>query len=99
MKLRIQSVNFEATATLESYVTKKMDKLEKFHNEIHNGEVFLKVVKPETASNKEAEVKVSIPNADFFASKICDTFEEAVDLSIEAVDKQIRKFKEKAVKK
>ena len=55
----------------------------------------LKVVKPETAENKEAGVKVIVPNGDFYASKICDTFEEAIDLSVEAVEKQLVKYKEK----
>ena len=95
MKLRIQSINFDATTALESYINKKSLKLEKFFDEILNVEVYLKVVKPESATNKEAEIKVSIPNVDFFASKTCDSFEEAVDLTLEALDKQIRKYKEK----
>ena len=99
MKLRIQSVNFDATEKLEQYVNKKVSKLEKFFDEIMNVDVYLKVVKPEAATNKEAEIKVSIHNVDFFASKTCDTFEEAVDLSLEAIDKQIRKHKEKQTKK
>ncbi|MEI6554545.1 MAG: ribosome-associated translation inhibitor RaiA [Paludibacter sp.] len=99
MKLRIQSINFDATTTLESHVNKRLQKLEKNFDEIMNVEVYLKVVKPETATNKEAEIKISIPNVDFFASKTCDTFEEAIDLSIEALDKQIRKHKEKTGKK
>ena len=98
MKLRIQSINFDATATLESYINKKSLKLEKFFDEIMNLEVYLKVVKPETAINKEAEIKVSIPSVDFFASKTCDSFEEAIDLTLEAVEKQIRKYKEKTTK-
>ena len=99
MKLRIQSVNFDATEKLQEYISKKVSKLEKFFDEIMNVEVYLKVVKPESAINKEAEVKVSMPNVDFFASKTCDTFEEAADLSIEAIEKQIRKHKEKLTKK
>lgn len=98
MKLRIQSINFDATTNLESYINKKSTKLEKFFDEIQNLEVYLKVVKPETAVNKEAEIKVSIPNVDFFASKTCDTFEEAVDLTLDAIEKQIRKYKEKSTK-
>jgi putative sigma-54 modulation protein len=98
MKLRIQSINFDATTTLESYINKKSMKLEKFFDEILNLEVYLKVVKPETATNKEAEIKVSIPNVDFFASKTCDSFEEAVDLTLDAVEKQMRKYKEKSTK-
>ena len=99
MKLRIQSVNFEASSGLEERITKKISKLEKFYEDILNVEVYLKVVKPETATNKEAEIKIAIPNVDFFASKTCDTFEEAFDLSLEAIEKQIRKHKEKITKK
>lgn len=99
MKLRIQSINFDATTALESYINKKTAKLDKFFDEIINVEVYLKVVKPETATNKEAEIKISIPNVDFFASKTCDSFEEAVDLTIDALEKQIRKYKEKTTNK
>lgn len=99
MKLRVQSINFDATKSLESYVEKKTKKLTRLFDEIMNVEVYLKVVKPETATNKEAEIKISVPSAEFFASKVCDTFEEAVDLSVEALEKQIVKFKEKLSKK
>ncbi|MEI7503643.1 MAG: ribosome-associated translation inhibitor RaiA [Paludibacter sp.] len=99
MKLRIQSINFDATASLETYINKKTLRLEKFFDEILNVDVYLKVVKPESATNKEAEMKISIPNVDFFASKTCDSFEEAIDLTIDALEKQIRKYKEKSSNK
>ena len=99
MKIRVQSINFDATSSLESYVEKKTKKLTRLFDDILNVEVYLKVVKPETAANKEAEIKIIVPSAEFFASKICDTFEEAVDLSVEALEKQILKFKEKLSKK
>ena len=99
MKLRVQSINFDATKALEMYVDKKTRKLSRLFDEILNVEVYLKVVKPETATNKEAEIRISVPSGEFFASKVCDTFEEAVDLSVEALEKQIRKFKEKITKK
>jgi putative sigma-54 modulation protein len=95
MKLRVQSINFDATKTLEGYIEKKTSKLTKLTDEIINVDVYLKVVKPETAANKEAEIKIKVPSAEFFASKTCDTFEEAIDLSVEALEKQIRKNKEK----
>ena len=44
---------------------------------------------------EEAGIKVIIPNGEFYASKICDTFEEAIDLSVEALEKQLVKHKEK----
>ena len=99
MNLRIQSINFDATAQLEAYINKKVSKLEKSFDKVQAIDVYLKVVKPETAANKEAEIKISAPNSEFFASKTCDTFEEAVDLCVEAIEKQIRKHKEKQIKK
>ena len=63
--------------------------------DIKKVEVSLKVVKPETAENKEAGVKILVPNGEFYASKVCDTFEEAVDLSLDALEKQLVKYKEK----
>lgn len=99
MKLRIQSVNFNATEKLEAYIEKKTKKIEKIFDNIMTVDVYLKVVKPETATNKQAEVKVTVPNVDFFASKTCDTFEESVDLSLDAIEKQVIKYKEKLTKK
>lgn len=95
MKLRIQSINFEATEQLKAFVDKKIKKLEKFNDNIIQTEVILKVVKPETAKNKEASVKMNLRNGEAFASKVADTFEEAIDLCAEALEKQIRKTKEK----
>jgi putative sigma-54 modulation protein len=99
MKVRIQSINFDATAALETYISKKTAKLEKFFDDIISAEIYLKVVKPETAINKEAEIKIAVPNVEFFASKTCDSFEEAIDLTIDALEKQIKKHKEKSTKK
>lgn len=95
MEVRIQSIHFDASEQLQVFIQKKVAKLEKYYDDIKKVEVSLKVVKPETAENKEAGVKVIVPNGDFYASKICDTFEEAIDLSVEAVEKQLVKYKEK----
>ena len=95
MEVRIQSIHFDASEQLQVFIQKKVAKLEKYYDDIKKVEVSLKVVKPETEENKEAGVKVIVPNGDFYASKICDTFEEAIDLSVEAVEKQLVKYKEK----
>ena len=95
MLFRSQSIHFDASEQLQVFIQKKVAKLEKYYDDIKKVEVSLKVVKPETAENKEAGVKVIVPNGDFYASKICDTFEEAIDLSVEAVEKQLVKYKEK----
>ena len=95
MEIRIQSIHFDATEQLQAFIQKKVSKLEKYYEDIKKVEVSLKVTKPETTENKEAGVKVLVPNGEFYASKICNTFEESVDVCIEALEKQLVKYKEK----
>lgn len=95
MDIRIQSIHFDATEQLQAFIQKKVSKLERFYDNIGDVEVALKVVKPETATNKEAGIKLIIPNSELYASKVCDTFEEAVDEVVEALSKQLLKHKEK----
>ena len=95
MDIKIQAIRFDASQQLEDFIQKKVAKLEKFHDGILSIEVVMKVVKPETANNKNASLKVSASGQDFFAEKLSDSFEESVVGAIEAVEKQLVKFKEK----
>ena len=95
MEVRIQSIHFDASEQLQSFIQKKTAKLEKYYDDIKKVEVSLKVVKPETADNKEAGVKVIVPNGELYANKICDTFDEAIDVCVDALEKQLVKYKEK----
>ena len=95
MELRIQSIHFDASEKLNAFIEKKAGKLEKFCDNIKKVEVTLKVVKPETANNKEAGVRVLALNTEFYAEKISDTFEESVDVCLDALAKQLLKAKEK----
>lgn len=93
MEILIQSVHFDASAQLQEFIQKKVAKLDKISDKIVNGEITLKVVKPEAANNKEASIKVNIKNGELFASKVADTFEEAVVLCVDALEKQLLKTK------
>ena len=95
MEVRIQSIHFDASEKLEAFIQKKAEKLEKFCDNIKKVEVSLKVVKPETAMNKEVGVRVLALNTEFYAEKVSDTFEESVDVCMEALSKQLLKAKEK----
>jgi len=96
MDVRIQAIHFEASDKLVSFINKKAERLARHHTSITEIEVTLKVVKPETAMNKEAVIKVTVPqHEDLVANKIADTFEEAIDLTLEALDRQLEKRKEK----
>jgi putative sigma-54 modulation protein len=96
MNIKINDVHFNADQKLVEFINKKVSKLETYFDGIISIEIILKVIKPETANNKEVEMKVSIPSKDYlFAKKQADSFEEAIDLSIEAIKRQLEKFKDK----
>ena len=81
---------------LVDFINKKAERLARHHSSISTVDVTLKVVKPETAMNKQAIVKISVPqHEDLVADKTADTFEEAIDLTLEAIDRQLTRFKEK----
>lgn len=95
MEIKIKAIHFDASQQLESFITKKVSKLEQYYDGILSVEVTLKVVKPEVADNKEAQIKLLIASNEIFASKISNTFEESIDESVEALTKQLLKYKEK----
>ena len=79
-----------------AFVNKKIDRLTRRYDFISGVEVSLTLVKPETALNKEAGIQITVPGLpDLFASKTANSFEEAVDLSIAALEPQLEKAKEK----
>lgn len=91
----IQSVHFDATEKLEQFIRHKVGKLEQYFDGIIGAEITLRLDKSETLENKIAEVALDIPGSNLFAKKQNKTFEEAVDLSCEALRKQLAKRKEK----
>ncbi len=96
MDVRIQAIHFEVSDRLVDFINKKADRLARRFPSIANVDVNLKVVKPETAMNKEVVLRVSTPqSAEVVATKLADSFEEAYDLAIEAVERQLEKNKEK----
>lgn len=99
MEISVKAIKFDATEKLQEFIQKKVSKLEKFCGEIRKVEVSLKVVKPATALNKEAGIKVVLPGEELFADKTCDTFEEAITQSLAALEKPLARYKEKQDKK
>ena len=95
MDIRIKAIHFDVNERLQDFIEKKVSKLGRFESEIGKGEVSLKVVKPESAMNKQADIKVEVPGKSLFVSETCDTFEEAVDKTCEILGRQIEKYKNK----
>lgn len=95
MEIKIQSIKFDATEKLQTFIEKKVAKLEKTYEDIQKADVQLKVVKPATALNKETSLTVTVPGTTLFVEKTCDTFEEGVDQCVDSMKVQLTKFKEK----
>lgn len=95
MEIRIKSIHFDATEKLQEFINKKVEKLQKSYEDIQKVEVQLKVEKPAAALNKTTSLTVTAPRNTLFVEKTCDTFEEGVDLCLDAMKVQLTKFKEK----
>ena len=95
MDVRIQAINFDATEKLTAFINKKADRLARRFGAITGFDVTLKVIKPETANNKDVLVLLTTDGGELVASKTADTFEEAYDKALEALEPQLEKFKEK----
>ena len=61
------------------------------------GEVYLKLDRSSDKENKVVEIKIMVPGKDLFAKKQCKTFEEATDVCVDALRKQVTKHKEKLI--
>ncbi len=95
MNLNVQSIHFTADKKLVNFVHRKSEKLSQFFDQIIDGVCYLKLEKVEDEANKIAEFKMNIPGAQLFSKGQAKTFEEATDLAIESLRRQINKYKTK----
>jgi putative sigma-54 modulation protein len=96
MNVNIQTVHFAADTKLVDYVSKKMEKLNTFHDSITKIDVFLKLDNVvHTIKDKIAEISVHVPRHQFFAKCSSKSFEESFDNAFESLVTQIKRKKDK----
>jgi putative sigma-54 modulation protein len=95
MKLQMHSIHFEADRQLTDFIQQKVDKLETFYDRIVEGEVFLKHNNNDGTANKTVEIKLHVPGSTLFSKENAASFEAAADAAVEAIRRQIKKYKEK----
>ena len=98
MKVKVNAVKFSADSSLVEFIQKKLNKLDTFYDKIISSEVFLRLDKGDTSKvhKKNIEIKINVPGSTLFVKETGDSFEEATDLAMGALTKQVKKFKEKA---
>ncbi len=99
MDIKMHSIRFDADQKLLDFINTKVSKLPTIYDDIMGAEVFLRLNNDEDRENKLVEIKLDVKGQTVFAKKQCKSFEEATDLSIDALKKQLVKRKEKIRKK
>lgn len=93
MKIDIQSPGIATTPELENFVHEEVKKFFRFYKDIISSEVCLSLDGSSTKKNKHCRMRLVIPGNDLLATAGCETFEEAITQSAEALEKQIAKRK------
>ena len=95
MNVQIHSVRIDADKKLIDFVHQKLDKLTQVGNGIVNAEVYLRLDKDQEKENKISEIRLDLSGGPLFAKKQSKTFEEATDLAVNALKRQITRHKHK----
>jgi len=97
VKVTTRSIHFNADEKLLKFIEEKIDKLTNLSDNIIEAEVYLRLEKDSNTENKMVEIKLGIPGNDLFAKKNSRSFEVAVDGTVEALRRQLKKRKEKVL--
>jgi putative sigma-54 modulation protein len=95
MKIKIQTVHFNADQRLEEFVNDRLDKLMGRYKKVIRADVTLRLSKDEAQDNKIAEIRLEVPGSNLFVKKQSKSFEEAADSAVEVLLRQLEKYKEK----
>lgn len=91
MQINITGHHIDVTDALRSYVSEKLEKLERHFDHVTNVHVILTVEKQQ----QKAEANVHVSGADLFAQHDSDDMYASIDGLVDKLDRQIVKHKEK----
>ncbi|WP_140938250.1 ribosome hibernation-promoting factor, HPF/YfiA family [Sphingobacterium lumbrici] len=95
MNITVQSIKFDADQKLVDFIKKRANKLDQYLDNIIEGACYLRLENVEDEANKIVELKLNIPGNQLFAKSQAKTFEEATDIAVESLRRQINKHKTK----
>ena len=91
MQLNLSGHHIEITPALRSYVSSKIERLERHFDNVTNMHVVLSVEK----LRQKAEAKLHVSGHDLFADAEDADMYAAIDALVDKLDRQIKKHKEK----
>jgi len=96
MNVNIQTVHFDADSKLVELVSKRLEKLNTFHDRIIKVDVYLKLDNlVHTIKDKIAEIRVHVPRHNFFVKASSKSFEESFDAALDSLVNQIKRKKDR----
>lgn len=91
MQINLSGHHIDVTPALRSYVESKFERIERHFDHVTNIHVVLSVEK----QRQKAEATIHVAGASIHADDEHDDMYAAIDLLIDKLDRQVRKFKEK----
>lgn len=96
MRVYTESVAFKADQKLIEYIERKLVKMDQFFDRIIDAHVVLKLENAGQVRDKVAEVRINVPGNILIAKESRKTFEASVASAVEALRRQLIRYKERA---
>lgn len=100
MKINVKSIHFHADHKLIAYIEQKLSRLSRFFDRITEAEVSLKL--QDAGGNhheKIAEIHLRMPTGWVMDRKTGDSFEMAVNATMDTLKRQVSKHKSRLIEK
>lgn len=94
MKVNLNTVHMDSSASLRNYVEERVNKLDKFMDNIVSADVTLKEIN-EGVNTVEGEISLHVPGDTLFASSRGENNGKVLAECTDALKRQIKKYKEK----
>ena len=99
MRIQTEAVQFKADQKLIDYIEERLWKLNKFFDRITEVRVFLRLENSGRVRDKIAAVEVHLPGGTLFAKESKKTFEASIEQVTRQLQRQIKKYKQRAKQK
>jgi putative sigma-54 modulation protein len=97
MDIIIQSLGFKASDNLETFIREKLNKVVLESDKVIRANVTLYAGSESNPENNVCEIRLEVPGNDHFVKKNSDIFEKAITECIVALQKIIRRTKDKQI--
>lgn len=94
MRIDIQAHHVDVNQQLEETIREKVAKLEHYFENIVDAIVYLR----EESDHKELEIKLNVRDNTLFVKENGESFQAALDIAVDVMKKQLKKYKEKQFK-